>query len=33
MQMFTECLKRNEDILDELLYPNFKKDMENGVLY
>lgn len=33
IEAIKECLKRNEDILDELLYPNFKKDMENGVLY
>ena len=28
-----ECLKRNEDVLDKILYPTFEKDMENGVLY
>lgn len=28
-----ECLEKNEDILDKLLYPNFKEDMNNGSLY
>lgn len=28
-----KCLEENKDILDNLYYPNFKKDMENGVLY
>jgi len=28
-----ECLKRNEDVLDKILYPTFEKDMEDGVLY
>lgn len=27
------CLEENEDLLDKLLYPNFDKDMEDGVLY
>lgn len=27
------CLEKNEDLLDELLYPNFDEDMKNGVLY
>ena len=27
------CLEKNEDILDELLYSNMKKDLDNGVLY
>lgn len=28
-----ECLKRNEDVLDKILYPTFEKDTEDGVLY
>lgn len=28
-----ECLKRNEDILDDLLYPNLKKDMKDNIFY
>lgn len=28
-----ECLEKNEDILDKLLYPNFEDDMNNGSLY
>ena len=28
-----ECLKRNEDVLDKILYPTFEKDMEDGVIY
>lgn len=28
-----ECLKRNEDVLDKILYPTFEKDMEDGILY
>lgn len=27
------CIEKNEDILDELLYPNLKEDLNNGVLY
>ena len=27
------CIEKNEDILDELLYPKLKKDLNNGVLY
>lgn len=27
------CLEKEEDILDELLYPNFNDDMKNNVLY
>lgn len=27
------CIEKNEDILDELLYPNLKDDLNNGVLY
>lgn len=27
------CLEKNEDLLDKLLYSNFDKDMEDGVLY
>lgn len=27
------CLEKNEDLLDELLYPNFKEDMKKGRLY
>lgn len=29
----TVCLDKNEDLLDELLYPNSDDDMNNGVLY
>ena len=28
-----ECIEKNEDILDKLLYPNFEEDMNNGSLY
>ena len=28
-----ECLEKNEDILDKLIYPNFEEDMNNGNLY
>ncbi len=27
------CLEKNEDLLDKLLYPNYDKDMEDGILY
>lgn len=27
------CLEKNEDLLDELLYPNLKEDMKNGIRY
>ena len=27
------CLEKNEDLLDEILYPNFKKDMKKGIRY
>ena len=27
------CLKKNEDLLDKLLYPNSDDDINNGVLY
>lgn len=27
------CLEKNEDILDQLLYPNFDEDMKNNILY
>lgn len=27
------CLEKNEDLLDKLLYPNLKEDMEKGILY
>lgn len=27
------CLEKNEDLLDELLYPNFEEDMKNDILY
>lgn len=27
------CIEKDEDILDKLLYPNSKKDLDNGVLY
>ena len=27
------CLEKDEDILSDILYPNLKKDMEDGVLY
>lgn len=27
------CLEKNEDILDELLYPNLEDDLNNGLLY
>jgi len=33
IECIKKCLDENKDILDELYYPNFKKDMENGVLY
>ncbi len=25
------CIEKNEDILDELLYPNLKEDLNNGL--
>lgn len=28
-----KCLEKDKDMLDDLLYPNFKRDMKNGVLY
>ena len=27
------CLEKNEDLLDKILYPNFNKNMESGILY
>lgn len=33
IECIKKCLDENKDILDDLFYPNFKKDMENGVLY
>ena len=33
IECIKKCLQENRDILDELYYPNFKKDMENGILY
>lgn len=27
------CIEKNEDILDELLYPNLKDNLDNEVLY
>lgn len=33
IECIKKCLEQNNDILDDLYYPNFKKDMENGVLY
>lgn len=33
IECIKKCLDENIDILDDLYYPNFKKDMENGVLY
>ncbi len=33
IECIKKCLKENRDILDDLYYPNLKKDMENGVLY
>lgn len=27
------CLEKKEDLLDEILYPNFSEDMENDVFY
>ena len=33
IECIKKCLTENKDILDDLYYPNFKKDMENGVLY
>ena len=33
IECIKKCLDENKDMLDDLYYPNFKKDMENGVLY
>lgn len=33
IECIKKCLTENKDILDDLYYLNFKKDMENGVLY
>ncbi len=33
IECIKKCLTENKDILDDLYYPNFKKDMEKGVLY
>jgi len=33
IECIKKCLQENKDILGDLCYPNFKKDMENGVLY
>lgn len=33
IECIKKCLQENRDILGDLCYPNFKKDMENGVLY
>ena len=33
IECIKKCLDENNDILYDLYYPNFKKDMENGVLY
>jgi len=33
IECIKKCLDENNDMLDDLYYPNFKKDMENGVLY
>ena len=27
------CIEKNEDILDKLLYPNLKEDLNNEVVY
>lgn len=33
IECIKKCLQEDRNILDDLYYPNFKKDMENGVLY
>lgn len=33
IECIKKCLQEDKDILDDLYYANFKKDMENGVLY
>lgn len=33
IECIKKCLEEDKDILDDLYYPNFKKDMENGILY
>lgn len=33
IECIKKCLSENKDMLDELYYPNFEKDIENGVLY
>lgn len=33
IECIKKCFQENKDILGDLCYPNFKKDMENGVLY
>lgn len=33
IECIKKCLDENRDILHNLYYPNFEKDMENGVLY
>ena len=30
IECIKKCLDENKDMLDDLYYPNFKKDMENG---
>lgn len=33
IECIKKCLSENKDMLDELYYPNFEKDMEDDVLY
>ena len=33
IECIKKCLDEDKDMLDELYYPNFEKDMEDGVLY
>lgn len=33
IECIKKCLQENKDILFDLYYPNFKKNMENGILY
>lgn len=28
-----KCLEEDKDMLEDLLYPNFKEDMKNGIIY
>lgn len=28
-----KCLEEDKDMLDDLLYPNLKEDIKNGILY